>query len=60
MLIIWLLKTFRGTSWKGKDCDDLNPKVRPGVKPVGNDIAKDTNCNGIYVHDLIYFYQIYF
>jgi acyloxyacyl hydrolase len=43
-------KTFRGTSWKGKDCDDLNPKVRPGVKPIGNDIAKDTNCNGIYVH----------
>ena len=43
------MQTFRGSSWKGKDCDDFDPKVRPGIIPVGSDIAQDTNCNGIYV-----------
>ena len=38
--------TFRGSSWRGKDCDDLNSSIYPGRRSV-NDADIDTNCNGI-------------
>lgn len=40
--------TLRGTSWRGKDCDDHDPNVYPGRKaaPSGKESA-DYNCNGI-------------
>ncbi len=38
----------RGTSWRGKDCDDFSKKVRPGARSVNGDIAVDENCNGIF------------
>ena len=45
------LKTqaLRGSSWKGKDCDDLSKRVHPGAVPIAGDRVQDTNCNGIYV-----------
>lgn len=39
--------TFRGTSWRGKDCNDLNAKMYPGRYSTDDAVA-DTNCNGIY------------
>ena len=42
-----LLSTLRGTSWRGKDCNDLDNKVYPG-RGDGHDSLVDTNCNGIY------------
>lgn len=43
---------WRGTSWRGRDCDDFNPDVRPGAIDQG-DFILDTNCNGIWgIHDL--------
>ncbi|XP_062500916.1 acyloxyacyl hydrolase-like [Corticium candelabrum] len=41
-----LLETFRGSSWRGKDCDDLNSDIYPGRRSTG-DAEVDTNCNGI-------------
>ena len=41
------LRTFRGSSWRGKDCNDLDPDIRPGKHTVGDSLL-DTNCNGIY------------
>ena len=38
----------RGTSWRGKDCDDFSKKVRPGARSVNGDTVKDQNCNGIF------------
>ena len=38
----------RGTSWKGKDCNDFNKNVRPGAIPTGGDRLEDVNCNGIF------------
>jgi acyloxyacyl hydrolase len=43
---------WRGTSWRGRDCDDFDPNVRPGAIDQG-DFVLDTNCNGIWgIHDL--------
>ena len=39
--------SLRGSSWRGKDCDDLSSKVRPGARSVNGDVAVDQNCNGI-------------
>lgn len=44
------LRTFRGTSWRGKDCNDLDGRVYPGRRTTG-DALIDTNCNGIYGTD---------
>lgn len=41
------LRTFRGSSWRGKDCNDLDSDVHPGKHTV-DDTFFDTNCNGIY------------
>jgi len=41
--------TFRGTHWRGKDCDDSRKDFYPGRKPIDHDRAADSNCNGIYV-----------
>ncbi|XP_067652318.1 acyloxyacyl hydrolase-like isoform X3 [Haliotis asinina] len=45
------VETLRGTSWRGRDCDDGNGDKHPGARPVMNDIADDSNCNGIYGSD---------
>ena len=37
----------RGSLWRGKDCDDSDPRVHPGRKPSNSDVDKDSNCNGI-------------
>ena len=39
-------RTFRGTSWRGKDCDDFHPDIHPGRRST-DDAFVDTNCNGI-------------
>ena len=44
------LPTFRGSSWRGKDCSDVSPKVYPGRHTV-DDAIEDTNCNGIFGTD---------
>ena len=41
------LQTFRGTSWRGKDCNDFDADVHPGRRTV-DDAVFDTNCNGIF------------
>jgi acyloxyacyl hydrolase len=41
----------RGTSWRGKDCDDFSRKVRPGARSVNGDAILDENCNGIFGMD---------
>lgn len=46
-----VMKTFRGTSWRGKDCDDGSKDIHPGSRPHFSDVNKDTNCNGIYGAD---------
>ena len=38
--------TFRGAYWRGKDCNDLDPKIYPG-RGTSNDEVIDSNCNGI-------------
>jgi len=38
-------KTLRGSSWRGKDCNDLQKGVYPGRK--GDQSEIDNNCNGI-------------
>ncbi|KAL5022217.1 hypothetical protein ScPMuIL_001372 [Solemya velum] len=45
------IQTFRGSSWRGKDCDDGNTHRHPGAIPIGNDTEIDSNCNGIYGRD---------
>ena len=41
------LQTLRGTSWRGKDCNDFDSSSYPG-KYTTDDPVADTNCNGIY------------
>ncbi|XP_077983383.1 acyloxyacyl hydrolase-like [Glandiceps talaboti] len=41
----------RGTSWRGKDCNDLDANIHPGAKPIDWDRYEDSNCNGIYGMD---------
>ncbi|CAF1014102.1 unnamed protein product [Rotaria sp. Silwood1] len=43
--------TFRGSSWRGKDCNDLSSKIRPGARSVKGDFVIDHNCNGIFGMD---------
>lgn len=40
-------QTFRGSSWRGKDCNDLDSNIHPGKHTV-DDAIFDTNCNGIF------------
>ena len=42
-----LVEAYRGVSWRGKDCNDGNPMIHPGAKPIKGDIWFDSNCNGI-------------
>ena len=37
---------FRGTDWRGRDCDDTDAGAYPGRASDG-DAARDSNCNGI-------------
>ena len=39
--------TFRGTAWRGKDCNDFDADVYPG-RHTTDDAVFDSNCNGIY------------
>ena len=41
------VKTFRGASWRGKDCNDADGNTYPG-RHTTDDALLDTNCNGIY------------
>jgi len=43
--------SLRGSSWRGKDCDDFSRKVRPGARSVNGDAVVDENCNGIFGMD---------
>ena len=40
--------TLRGTSWRGKDCNDIDRNIYPGRRSTTGDSVVDTNCNGIY------------
>ncbi|CAF0872998.1 unnamed protein product [Rotaria sordida] len=40
--------SFRGTAWRGKDCNDFSSKIRPGARSVMGDYFIDHNCNGIF------------
>lgn len=42
-----LLESWRGSSWRGRDCDDINSLHHPGAKPRNGDVIYDSNCNGI-------------
>ena len=44
--------TLRGTSWRGKDCDDLSSNFHAGRK-AADDTDLDTNCNGIMGKDAL-------
>ena len=41
------LPSARGSSWRGKDCNDVDGKIYPGRKAADGDRFFDTNCNGI-------------
>ena len=43
--------TLRGTSWRGKDCDDFTPHFHVGKKST-DDREFDTNCNGVFGEDI--------
>ncbi|CAF1284679.1 unnamed protein product [Rotaria sordida] len=40
--------TFRGSSWRRKDCNDFSSAIHPGARIVQGDAIIDHNCNGIY------------
>ena len=42
-----LESTFRGSSWRGKDCNDAASHIHPGARVVQGDGVADHNCNGI-------------
>ncbi len=46
------LDTFRGTSWRGKDCNDLNDNHYPGRISNNGDPIYDSNCNGVFGLDI--------
>lgn len=46
-----VVESWRGTSWRGKDCDSINHLSHPGAKPIDWDVGVDSNCNGIYGKD---------
>ena len=39
--------SFRGSSWRGKDCNDLDANIHPG-KISNGDAVFDSNCNGVF------------
>ena len=41
------LPTARGSSWRGKDCNDSSSDIYPGRRAVDGDAVLDSNCNGI-------------
>jgi len=41
-------KTLRGSSWRGRDCNDDDPETYPGRRPRKGDADRDSNCNGIH------------
>jgi acyloxyacyl hydrolase len=43
--------TFRGSSWRGKDCNDVDGNVHPGARAIDGDASVDHNCNGIVGSD---------
>ena len=46
------VESWRGISWRGRDCNDLNALHHPGAKPKDGDVFFDSNCNGIHGIDL--------
>lgn len=42
---------WRGANWRGKDCNDSDPSVKPGVYDDPAHPETDMNCNGIYGRD---------
>ena len=40
--------TFRGSDWRGKDCDPNRADIYPGAMVVDEDRTRDSNCNGVY------------
>lgn len=40
------LPTLRGSDWRGRDCNDRDAAVHPGARPLNQDMASDSNCNG--------------
>ena len=47
------VESWRGTSWRGRDCGDSNALHHPGAKPEDGDVVSDSNCNGIHGTDSI-------
>ena len=47
------VEAWRGTSWRGRDCDDINVQSHAGAKPRNGDVVFDSNCNGIHGTDPI-------
>ena len=47
------VEAWRGSSWRGRDCDDFHVRNHPGAKPRDGDVVFDSNCNGIYGKDPI-------
>lgn len=41
-------EALRGTSWRGKDCNDFVKSIRPGARTSDGDPVSDQNCNGIF------------
>lgn len=48
------VESWRGTSWRGRDCDDINQLSHPGAKSKDWDVVFDSNCNGIHGKDPIF------
>jgi acyloxyacyl hydrolase len=49
----------RGSSWRGKDCNDLDSSMYPGRKSTSYGPQIDHNCNGIYAINNIDYEKIY-
>jgi len=41
------VNVFRGSDWRGRDCDNLSPEVYPGRQQTKLPASFDHNCNGI-------------
>jgi acyloxyacyl hydrolase len=46
-----VISHFRGSIWRGKDCNDGNKKIYPGRDNTIDDASIDHNCNGIFGTD---------
>ncbi|EFC43184.1 predicted protein [Naegleria gruberi] len=42
---------FRGSAWRGKDCNDNNAAIYPGRKTSSLSPLYDHNCNGVFGYD---------